>query len=55
MDQRVTEYETWDDVKQYCVHSADPCGRLVLGVLRRLDDAGARRGERLRLHRASSS
>jgi squalene synthase HpnC len=38
MDQRVSEYGTWDDVKHYCVHSADPCGRLVLGVLRRLDD-----------------
>jgi squalene synthase HpnC len=38
MDQRVVAYESWDDVKQYCVHSADPCGRLVLGVLRRLDD-----------------
>ncbi|MGH2936292.1 MAG: squalene/phytoene synthase family protein, partial [Gaiellaceae bacterium] len=38
MDQRVAEYETWDDVKQYCVHSADPCGRLVLGVLGRLGD-----------------
>jgi len=39
IDQRVTEYETWADVKHYCVHSADPCGRLVLGVLRRADDA----------------
>src|ERR1700751_5952047 len=39
MDQRVSEYETWDDLKHYCVPSADPCGRLVLGVLRRLDDA----------------
>ncbi|HEY1366251.1 MAG TPA: squalene synthase HpnC [Gaiellaceae bacterium] len=38
MDQRVSEYETWDDVKWYCVHSADPCGRLVLGLLRRADD-----------------
>jgi squalene synthase HpnC len=38
MDQRVGEYQTWEDVKHYCVHSADPCGRLVLGVLRRLDD-----------------
>jgi squalene synthase HpnC len=38
MDQRVSSYETWDDLKWYCVHSADPCGRLVLGVLRRLDD-----------------
>ena len=39
MDQRISEYETWDDLKWYCVHSADPCGRLVLGVLRLLDDA----------------
>jgi squalene synthase HpnC len=39
MDQRVTEYATWADLEHYCVHSADPCGRLVLGVLRRLDDA----------------
>jgi phytoene/squalene synthetase len=38
MDQRVTEYETWTDLKHYCVHSADPCGRLVLGVLRKLDE-----------------
>jgi squalene synthase HpnC len=38
MDQRVREYDTWDDLKHYCVHSADPCGRLVLGVIRRLDD-----------------
>src|SRR6266480_3561070 len=41
IDQRISEYETWDDVKHYCVHSADPCGRLVLGVLRRGDDAEA--------------
>jgi squalene synthase HpnC len=39
MDQSVSEYETWDDLKWYCVHSADPCGRLVLGVLRLLDEA----------------
>jgi squalene synthase HpnC len=38
MDQRVTEYETWEELRGYCVHSADPCGRLVLGVLRRLDE-----------------
>jgi squalene synthase HpnC len=38
MDQRISDYETWPDLKRYCVHSADPCGRLVLGVLRRLDD-----------------
>jgi squalene synthase HpnC len=41
MDQRVSEYETWADVKRYCLHSADPCGRLVLGVLRRGDDSEA--------------
>ena len=38
MDQRIAEYETWDDLKWYCVHRADPCGRLVLGVLRKLDE-----------------
>jgi squalene synthase HpnC len=35
IDQRVSEYETWADLKHYCVHSADPVGRLVLGVLGR--------------------
>ncbi len=34
MDQRITEYETWDDLREYCRHSADPVGRLVLGLLR---------------------
>ena len=38
MDQRISEYATWGEVRHYCVHSADPCGRLVLGVLRKLDD-----------------
>ena len=33
MDQRVAEYGTWDDLKEYCRHSADPVGRLVLGLL----------------------
>jgi squalene synthase HpnC len=37
MDQRVSEYETWDDLKHYCRHSADPVGRLVLGVLERTE------------------
>ena len=37
MDQRIAEYETWADLKRYCVHSADPVGRLVLGVLGRTD------------------
>jgi squalene synthase HpnC len=37
MDQRITEYVTWAELKEYCRHSADPVGRLVLGLLR-LDD-----------------
>jgi squalene synthase HpnC len=41
IDQRVTDYGTWEEVKHYCVRSADPCGRLVLGVIGRLDDAEA--------------
>src|SRR3954468_17068193 len=35
MDQSVSEYATWADVRFYCVHSATPVGRLVLGLLRR--------------------
>ena len=38
MDQRISEYATWDDLKHYCVHSADPVGRLVLGLLGRAGD-----------------
>jgi squalene synthase HpnC len=38
MDQHVSEYETWSDLRFYCVHSADPVGRLVLGLLRRAGD-----------------
>jgi squalene synthase HpnC len=37
MDQRISEYGTWEDLREYCRHSADPVGRLVLGLLR-LDD-----------------
>src|SRR5438094_2456536 len=33
MDQRLSEYETWGDLTEYCRHSADPVGRLVLGLL----------------------
>jgi len=32
IDQVKTRYETWDDVREYCTYSADPVGRLVLGV-----------------------
>jgi squalene synthase HpnC len=38
IDQRIAEYETWADLKHYCVHSADPVGRLVLGVLGKADE-----------------
>jgi squalene synthase HpnC len=37
MDQRISDYETWDDLREYCRHSADPVGRLVLGLLHRGD------------------
>ncbi|WP_007519248.1 squalene synthase HpnC [Pseudofrankia saprophytica] len=33
MDQRVTRYDTFDDLLRYCTLSADPIGRMVLGVL----------------------
>jgi squalene synthase HpnC len=33
MDQSRSEYETWDELREYCRHSADPVGRLVLGLL----------------------
>ena len=38
MDQRISEYDTWDELREYCRHSADPVGRLVLGVLGRAGD-----------------
>jgi squalene synthase HpnC len=33
LDQRVTSYETFDDLRHYCTLSADPVGRLVLAVI----------------------
>jgi squalene synthase HpnC len=38
IDQRKREYESWEEVLWYCDHSADPVGRLVLGLLRLADD-----------------
>jgi squalene synthase HpnC len=32
IDQRKTRYETWDELREYCTYSADPVGRLVLGI-----------------------
>ncbi len=34
-----TRYETWDDVLDYCRRSANPVGRLVLGIAGYRDDA----------------
>lgn len=34
LDQRVGRYQTFDDLRAYCVLSADPVGRLVLAALR---------------------
>jgi squalene synthase HpnC len=33
VDQRVSRYATWDELRAYCALSADPVGELVLGVL----------------------
>ena len=38
LDQRIGEYETWAGLRHYCAHSADPVGRLVLGVLGRASE-----------------
>ncbi|HEX5468779.1 MAG TPA: squalene synthase HpnC [Gaiellaceae bacterium] len=38
IDQRKTRYATWADLKEYCTYSADPVGRLVLGVYGRAGD-----------------
>ena len=38
-------YETWDDVVDYCRRSANPVGRLVLGVAGRLTPALAERSD----------
>ena len=32
IDQRRARYETWEDVRAYCSYSADPVGRIVLGI-----------------------
>ena len=37
-DQRVSQYGRWADLKAYCTLSADPVGRLVLGVIGRAGD-----------------
>ena len=32
IDQVKSRYDTWDEVCEYCTYSADPVGRLVLGI-----------------------
>lgn len=32
LDQRQARYGTWADVREYCTYSAEPVGRLVLGI-----------------------
>ena len=32
IDQRKRRYETWEELREYCTYSADPVGRIVLGV-----------------------
>ena len=39
IDQVRRRYETWDDVREYCTYSADPVGRLVLGIYGRAGEA----------------
>ncbi len=38
IDQVKSRYETWEEVREYCTYSADPVGRLVLGVYGRADE-----------------
>jgi squalene synthase HpnC len=38
IDQRKTRYTDWEEVRGYCTYSADPVGRLVLGVYGRAGD-----------------
>ena len=38
IDQRKTRYASWEEVREYCTYSADPVGRLVLGVYGRAED-----------------
>jgi phytoene/squalene synthetase len=41
MDQRQARWATWTDLRSYCAHSADPVGRMVLGLF---GQDNARRG-----------
>ena len=41
IDQRVSRFETYDDVLDYCTYSATPVGRMVLAVIGCLDEERA--------------
>ncbi|MDQ3993877.1 MAG: squalene synthase HpnC [Actinomycetota bacterium] len=38
IDQRKKRYETWAELREYCTYSAEPVGRLVLGVYGRAEE-----------------
>lgn len=38
IDQRKNRYESWEEIRDYCRFSAEPVGRLVLGVYGRADE-----------------
>ena len=40
IDQAKDRYETWAEVREYCTYSADPVGRLVLGIYGRVGEPG---------------
>jgi squalene synthase HpnC len=39
IDQVKSRYDTWEELREYCTYSADPVGRLVLGVYGRSGQA----------------
>jgi squalene synthase HpnC len=38
IDQVRRRYESWEEVREYCTYSAEPVGRLVLGIYGRADE-----------------
>ena len=38
IDQRKVRYESWEEIRDYCRYSAEPVGRLVLGVYGRSEE-----------------
>jgi squalene synthase HpnC len=45
MDQRVSRYDTWEQLRGYCELSANPVGELVLGVFGQATPAHVRRSD----------